>query len=246
MAKTYSWSNLVTTTSALLKAVGQFQANAVSFCDLVSSDMYLEYPWKDTITTTDTAPGLTPLLNGIQDYDVNAPNIFRILNVKIWNVTQVPPIVQDLNVDDQLAVDLIPRSYTAIRAAGLQQGVGKLRLEGAVNVPTGMLLELRYDYQINPTKITSLGQDCWFDDKYAQVALSGLLYWGYKLSDDPRAGTASTDGEGRQTYSGQMGEYRTLLMRMKSAEDFGATELVFPGQPMGQGRDNNSLNIFGV
>jgi hypothetical protein len=227
--------------------VGQFQANAVQFCDNVSSAMYTAYPWKDTITTTVTAPGLTPLLNGVQDYSAYAPNISRLFNVAIWNTTQVPPIVQDLNVVDQLAVDLIQRSYTAIRAVALQQGVGLIRLEGAVNVPTGMLLELRYDYQINPTKIVTLSQDCWFDDKYAHVAQEGLLYWGYKLSDDPRAGAAVVDAaSGRFTYSGQLAVFHAMLQTMQAAEDLGSSELLFPSQPMGQGRDDNALNIFGV
>ena len=246
MAQTYAWSTLSNTASALLKGVGQYAANAVQFCDLVSSDMYLEYPWKQTITTTTTAPGLTPLLNGVQDYSPFAPNIFRLLNGAIWNVTTTPMTVQDLNVVDQLSVDLYPRSYSAIRAFCLQQGVGLLRLESAINVPAGMLLEIRYDYQINPTKVTSLGQDCWFDDKYAQVAIEGLLYWGYKLSDDPRAGAAQMNATGQIIgYSGQLASYKAALFRMKSAEDFGSTEIVFPDQGMGEGRDQNSLNIFG-
>lgn len=246
MAQTYKWSDLVTTTSALLKGVGQFSANAIQFSDLVSSDMYLEYPWKETITTTSTAPGLTPLLNGVQDYSAFAPNIFRLLNCAIWNTTQVPALVQDLNVVDQLAIDLFPRSYSAIRDISLQQGVGKLRLEAAINVPTGMLLEIRYDYQINPTKVIALGNSCWFDDKYAQVAIEGLLYWGYKLSDDARAGAAQMNATGQIIgYSGQLASYKASLFRMKNAEDFGATELVFPSQGMGEGRDQNSLNIFG-
>ena len=246
MAQTYKWSDLTTTASALLKGVGQFQAQAVQFCDMVSSDMYLEYPWKETITTTSTAPGLTPLLNGIQDYSINGPNMFRLLNAAIWNVTSVPSLVQDLNVVDQLAIDLFPRSYSAIRDIAIQQGVGLLRLEAAINVPTGMLLEIRYDYQINPTKITALGNNCWFDDKYAQVGIEGLLYWGYKLSDDPRAGAAQMNATGQVIgYTGQLASYKAALFRMKNAEDFGATELIFPDQGMGEGRDQNSLNIFG-
>jgi hypothetical protein len=208
--------------------------------------MYLEYPWKETITTTQTAPGLTPLLNGVQDYSVFGANMFRLLNAAIWNTTSVPPTVQDLNVVDQLAVNLFLQSYTTVRDVSLQQGIGLLRLESAVNVPVGMILELRYDYQINPTKITSTAQDCWFDDKYAQVAIEGLLYWGYKLSDDPRAGVVQADATGRIIgYSGQLATYKAALFRMKSAEDFGSTELVFPSQGMGEGRDQNALNIFG-
>jgi len=209
--------------------------------------MYSCYPWKETITTTETAPGLTPLLNGVQDYSLFAANVYRLLNASIWNVTQVPACVQTLNVDDQLATDLYPRSYSAIRACCIQQGIGKLRLEAAINVPTGMLLEIRYDYQINPTKITNLGQDCWFDDKWRRVADEGLLYWGYKLSDDPRAGSAQFNAvSGSFVYSGQLATYKAALQEMKIATDFGSTELVFPDSGMGEGRDQNALNIFGT
>lgn len=246
MAQTYTWNNLVTTASALLKGVGQFAANAVSFCDSVSSDMYSAYPWKETITTTETAPGLTPLLNGIQDYSLSAPNVWRLLNASIWNVTQVPACVQTLNVVEQLATDLYPRSYSAIRDICIQQGIGLLRLDAAINVPTGMLLEVRYDYQINPTKITALTNNCWFDDKWKRVGEEGLLYYGYKLSDDPRAGTAQFNATtGNFVYSGQLAVYKSALMEMKMAEQFGSTKLVFPGEGMGEGRDQNSLNIFG-
>ncbi len=74
----------------------------------------------------------------------------------------------------------------------------------------------------------------------------GLTYWGYKLSDDTRAGNVQTDATGRVIgYSGQIAIYKAALFRMKSAEDFGSTELVFPDQGMGEGRDQNALNIFG-
>lgn len=246
MAKTYHWSDFVTAASALLKGVGQFTSQAVQYCDIVSSDMYLEYPWKDTITTTQTAPGLTPLLDGLQDYSPAGANVFRLLNAAIWDVTSSPATVRDLNVVAQLAVNLFPQSYTTIRDISLQQGVGLLRLESAVNVPQGTLLEVRYDYQINPTKITSITQTCWFEDRYAQVAIEGLTYWGYKLSDDPRAGMAQTDATGRViAYSGQLATYKASLFRMKSAEDYGKTEIIFPDAGMGEGRDQNSLNIFG-
>src|SRR6266403_2251341 len=123
MARTYKWSDFVTAASALLKGVGQFASQAVQYCDAVSSDMYLEYPWKETITTTSTAPGLTPLLNGIQDYSPSAPNIFRLLNAAIWNTTSVPATVQNLNVVDQLAVNLFQQSYTTIRDISLQHRI---------------------------------------------------------------------------------------------------------------------------
>ncbi len=108
------------------------------------------------------------------------------------------------------------------------------------------MLELVYQYHTDPTKVTSMGQGLWFKDQYVMVALEGLLYYCYKLNDDSRAGGAVTDAYGRATgYTGQLATFKAALQRMKSAEDYGSSEQVVPGQLMGLGRDQNSLNIFG-
>lgn len=247
MAYSYAWNDLVQTFgNRFAKGLPATTVQA-QICDYVSNDMYIEYPWKDTITSTETAPGLVPLINGNQDYSPAAPNMWRLLNAAIWNTTDTPNDVRDLDVVDDLAVDLYQRSYTTIRSCSYQKGIGQIRLEGAVNVPAGMNLEIRYEYQLHPIRVTSLNQQLWFDDKYAGVAQEGILYWLYKLGDDvARAGAAQTDAYGKVTgYSGQLGTYKAALSRMKSAEDYGTTESVFPGDVMGLGRDQNSLNIFG-
>lgn len=213
-------------------------------CDFVSSEMYIEYPWKQTITNT--ANGTIPLIDSHQDYSCSAPNIMRPLKASIFRTDVTPHESLDLDIVKDLSVDHYPRSYLAIRAMSLQQAVGLFRLESAVNVPTGVQLELRVDYQLNPIKVVALTQDCWFDDRYAFVALEGLLYWVYKLADDTRAGSTQSDAYGRITgYTGQMGVWKGALGRMKMAEDYGFTESIFPSEPMGLPRDSNSLNIFG-
>lgn len=243
MAFTYTWQDLINVGSAYAKGLPLARVN-VQICDFVSQDMYQEYPWKQTITNT--AQGTIPLIDSVQDYPCSAPNIMRLLKAWIRRYDVTPNQVRDITVEDDLAVDLYPKSYLGIRAVSLQEGIGMFRLEAAVNVPTGMLLELQCDYQINPIKITALSQGCWFDDRFAVVALEGLLYWVYKLSDDSRAGMAQTDAFGRLIgYTGQLGTYKAALNRMKMAEDYGFTESVFPTTPMGLPRDSNSLNIFG-
>jgi len=130
-----------------------------------------------------------------------------------------------LDVIKDLSVNLYPRSYISVRCVSLQQSIGMFRLESAVNVPSGTQIELRCDYQVDPIKITQLSQLIWFDDRFAAVALEGLLYWVYKLADDPRAGSAQSDAFGRVIgYGGQLGIYKAALNRMKMAEDFGFTE----------------------
>lgn len=243
MAFTTSWGDLVTVGQAYVKGLPLARVTP-QVCDFVSQDMYIEYPWKQTITST--ASGIIPLIDSTQDYPCNAPNIYRPLKAWLERTDTTPHENRDLDIVDQLSVDMYPRSYIAVRSMSLQQATGMFRLEAAVNIPTGVRVELHVDYQINPAKVTSLTDPLWFDDKYAVVGLEGLLYWVYKLADDPRAGMAQTDAFSRIVgYTGQLATYKAALNRMKSAEDFGAAQFVFPHEPMGVGRDQNALNIFG-
>ena len=54
MGLTYSWSDLITAASRYGKGIPLSTVDAF-ICDMVSSDMYIEYPWKETITSTTTA-----------------------------------------------------------------------------------------------------------------------------------------------------------------------------------------------
>jgi hypothetical protein len=239
----YSWNDLISVGSTYGKGIPLSRVNA-QIGDFVSQDMYNEYPWKQTITNT--ANGAIPLIDSVQDYTCFAPNINRLLKAWLIRTDVTPNEARDLDVVKDLSVNLYPQSYVACRAVSLQQSIGLFRLDAAVTVPTGVRIELRCDYQINPTKVVSLSQIIWFDDRFAAVALEGLLYWVYKLADDTRAGAAQTDSAGRLIgYSGQLGTYKAALNKMKMAEDYGFTEMVFPAEPMGLGRDQNALNIFG-
>lgn len=241
--KTYLWSDLIAVGSAYGKGIPLSKVNA-QICDFVSSDMYTDYPWKDTITST--ASGSIPLADSVQDYTCFAPNILHALKAWIQRTDTTPNETRDLDIQRDLSVDLYPRSYVSIRAMSLQQNVGKFRLEAAVNIPTGVQMELHVDYQLNPIKVVSTSQSCWFDDRFAIVALEGLLYWVYKLSDDARTGSVQADQYGRIIgYSGQLGTYKGNLAKMKASEEFGFTDQVFPSDVMGSPRDSNSLNIFG-
>jgi len=243
LAYSYSWGDLISVGSTYGKGIPLAKVSP-QICDFVSQDMYNEYPWKQTITNT--ANGTIPLIDSVQDYTCFAPNINRLLKAWLVRTDTTPNETRDLDIVKDLSVDLYPRSYVAIRAVSLQQSIGLFRLESAVNIPTGVQIELRADYQIDVIKITGLSQIIWFDDRFAAVALEGLLYWVYKLSDDTRAGNSQTDAFGRViAYTGQLGIYKAALNNMKMAEDFGFTESVFPNDPMGLPRDSNSLNIFG-
>lgn len=243
MAYSYSWNDLINVVSALVKGVPLTKLNA-QICDMVSSEMYNEFPWKNTITNT--AKGTIPLIDSQQDYTCAAPNINRLLKAWIRRYDVTPNEIIDLDVKKDLSIDLYPISYVAVRAVSLQQSIGMFRLEKAVQVPAGIQLELCCDYQINVQKVVSLAQPAWFDDRFALVAIHGLLWWAYQLTDDSRAGAAQTDASGRIIgYNGQLGTYKAAVNKMKMGEDFGYTEQIFPGDSMGEGRDQNALNIWG-
>lgn len=230
MANTTAWGDLVSSMTRYGKGIPSVTINA-DICDFISQDMYIEFPWKSTITNT--ANGTIPITDSQQDFSAAAPNVMRCLKAALVRTDVTPNEVRDLNIVKDLSVDLYPRSWYGIRAMSLQQANGLFRLEGAVQVPTGMQLELRVDYQINPVKVTDLAQSCWFDDRYRSIAFEGLLYWIYKLGDDTR-------------FQTQLVIYKQALNRMTQVEEFGYTESVFPGEPMGLGRDQNALNIFAL
>lgn len=243
MAQSYSWNDLITVMTRFSKGLPASSVNA-QICDFISSDMYIEYPWKQTITNT--ASGKIPLLDSRQDYSAEAPNIMRPVKAWLKRTDIIPIQVRDIEVKKDISIDLTPRSWIAIRTVSLQQSIGLFRLDSAVQIPAGQQVELCFDYQANPVKVEGLSQIIWFDDRYAFVAMQGLLYWIYKLGDDTRAGGAQTDASGRITgYTGQLGDYKAALNRMKSSEEYGFTENLYPSDAMGVGRDDNSWNIFG-
>lgn len=211
---------------------------------MVSSEMWYSAPWRFNGVVTDIGAGAIPLSDGIQDYSPPS-QIWRLLSGKIVRTDTTPDEVRDIDVQDSLVVDLVPRSYQAINAISLEPAAGQLRLECAVQVPSGVTLEIGGTFQLMHSKIASLSTPLWFPDDYYDVFCAGLLYWAYKLSDDSRAGTVASDGNGKQTYTGQYGEFRARLHRMMDAEDFGGDEQLFPSEPMG-GRYSSSsfLGIY--
>lgn len=235
---TRSWADLIRISKKLAKGVGSFDDIKAEMCDFVSNEMYTEYPWKDTITTMATTS--FPLIDGQQDYD-SPINIYRLISARIVRTDTTPEQNFELNIADSIPVDMVKRSHVAIRSCSQEQAVGTLRLESAVTVASGVQLYLGGTYQLNPIKIIDVAQDVWFKDQYAQVGVEGIMYWAYKLSDDPRAGGAQMTGNGDIVYTGQLGTFKSAVKSMRMAEDYGASNALFPEVPMGQGRDTNNF-----
>lgn len=231
MPSTYLVSDVAAILEPMLKNVGGLAAITPQLADMVSSEMWGVYPWRVSLTNIPT--GTLPLVDGQQDY--SAPtNIYRLLKVSITRTDTTPDENRELDVTRDLSVDLVSRSYQQIRSACLQSGLGKIRLESAVSVPSGMTAELDGQFQMNPPKITALTDQLWFDDQHMQAFLKGMMYWAYKLSDDPRSGQ-------------QLAEYRQGVEQMARAEDYGTIETIFPNEGIGAGRDSGwGLNIWGL
>jgi hypothetical protein len=214
----------------------------IRIADMVSSTMWTPYPWYRAITTI--ADGLIPLVDGYQDYS-SPPNIYRLTKASLVNTTSTPYDSRELDVlqnNDQNKVSVSPY---AIRSIALQPGVGLLRLESAVYIAANTTWEIRGEYQINPTKLTSLTDQLWFDDQYFPVFVAGVTYWAMKYANDGRAGTVQYTQGGKPTYTGQLAEFYGMISDMKVADDYGGVDSIFPESCMGSGRDEWNLNIFG-
>lgn len=223
----------------LVKNPGNWASVQLACADMVSSEMWYTAPWRFNGVVTDIGAGAIPLVDGTQDYSPPA-QIWRLLSGKIVRTDVSPNEVRDIDVQDSMVVDLIPRSYQSINAISLEPAAGQLRLEAAVQVPSGTTMEIGGTFQLMHTKISALTTPLWFPDDYFDVFVAGLLYWGYKLADDPRAG-GIINRRGSSLGSGQYAEFRAGLDRMKEAEDFGGDEQLFPSEAMGGKWASNSF-----
>lgn len=241
MAFTYTWADAVSLVSKLIKGSPTATIDA-QVCDMVSSEMYSYFPWRWTLTSGT----LCTLTDGNQDFSPPA-NIYRLLRARMVRTDTTPDQINELTVRDTIAPDLVSRSYTQITSVSYEAGVGLIRLAAAVSVGTGVTLRIDGEWQTNPAKVTSTGQTIWFDDKYLSVAAEGLLYWYYKLQDDSRAGGKAMSNTGQITYAGQYGAFMAGLEDMARSEDYPATDLAFPDEPLGVGRAyTGTLNIYGI
>jgi hypothetical protein len=179
VAFSYSWESAI----ELLKAYGRnMPVDKISsqICDFVSSEMWSEYPWKDTCQTL--APTL--LETDVQDMSV-PPNIFKLVSGQIVRLTPQFEVYEPLGVAENLSIGW-PTHPQFIRQFSIERGEGLMRLGDVPSFAINESFELRGTYQLQHRRVTDLTQDTWFKDQLWQVAAEGLLYWGYKLGDSPR------------------------------------------------------------
>lgn len=213
----------------------------VTICDMVSSRMWNAFTWRERVANI-PLPG-TLLVDGTQDYNVPV-NFHTLLRARITRTDTTPDYSSPLDPTEHLEPDLRKRSWTGIRLISHEPDLGVLRLDGAVQVTSPAVLYLNGEYLVKATQITATTNNLWFKDEYLETYAQGLAYWAYKLADDPRAGSVSTDGEGRKMYSGMMGEWMDGIMEMKEAEDFSALPQLYPDDQIGTARPFSSSFIF--
>lgn len=236
MGQTYAVKDALAVAQKMAKGV-PFTGVDMSIADMVNSRIYKAYPWRDTLKSSSVA-GTSPtweevaLTDGNQDFDTGLTDILRITQLWIRRTDTTPNEVRDINVSKNLTIDLIAKSPYAVRSASYQAGINKFRLEAAVQVPSGTSWTLGGEYQPQPTKLTDVSDTFWFQDEYLEVFAAGLVYWAYRLSDDSRAG-ASQYQDGKNVYTGALGEWMSAINEMAAAEDFGNIDGYFPDDTLG-------------
>jgi hypothetical protein len=241
--QTYTWSDIMDLARLRYgKGIPLDAALQARLCDMVSSTVWTKYPW--FLSRTTIAAGLIPLVDGTQDYSTPA-NFLRITKCSLLRTDTTPNQAIELNVSNDLPVDLVKRSPYSIKAAASQAGVGKIRLEAAVQVPTGTTWEINGEYQQHHAKVSATSQNPWWHDDFVNLGIEGLLYQLYKIGDDSRAGGTQKIENGKSIYTGQLATFHDEIDNMYKTEDYGGIQSLFPDSPMGQGRDaNGGFNIY--
>lgn len=147
------------------------------------------------------------------------------------------PASGSLDVVKRLPPNLNYASYTQIRAICQQPNANLLRLDWATSVPATQPYSLELEYQPIRPQINSLAEEFWFPDNYSGLAVEGILYWLYRFSNDPRAGTTTTEN-GTTVYSGQLGTWMATIESAAAAEREGSVDSIYPTSPLG----NDSYN----
>lgn len=235
MPFTYSWRNLIDLTKEFGHGIPTTAIEA-QCADFVSSRMWTYYPWRWTLTNI--SPN-TPLVDAQQDY--TAPtNFYRWGRVRIVRTDTTPDqAYTPLDPVEQLEPEYTSVGLEQIRQISLDYPTGLVRLNAPPSIATGVVAVLHGDFQMNPVKLTSanLTTNIWFPDQYAPVAMEGITYYIYRLTDDTRAGNmVIAPKTGQVQYTGQLGVFMDALVAMAVAEETGETPSMFPANPLGAGK----------
>jgi hypothetical protein len=241
MAFTFAWSDAAAVAAKMAKDIPLSSIDE-TLCNMVNGEIWDYYDWSASLDTIGSAQ--VALSDGTQDFTA-VSNCYKPIRLSIVRTDSTPDEHRDINVVKTLPVDLTPRSYRSISCASLEPAVGQFRLESAVQVPSGVTLELRGVFKKHPDKITALTDDFWFEDRFLDVAAKGLIAYYKDLGDDRSAGSTSNTRKRGTSSSGWWAKFEAAMQRMAEAEDFGNIDSVFPSSSMGASAGNGAgLSIF--
>lgn len=236
MATTYTPQDAITYLQKIINGAPVTDIDS-QVCDLVKRIIWIAYPWRFSLAAL-TAVSLT---NGNQNFaNGNPTTLFRLVRARIvrTDITSPGNPVKDLMISSWIEPAPAFRiDYSNCRWVCHNRITDQFRLEAALNVPTGMTLQLQGEYQTFATKITdaNLSNTAAFDsmpDEYFHMFCAGLLWQLYKFTRDKREGGAQKVGN-QVIYTGQLGEFHDNIIACAQAEGWGQGETQFPDNPLG-------------
>lgn len=238
----YTYLNGVQFAQSMAKGIPVSNISALAV-DQIAAMFWKAYPWP----WTRQALTPIPLSDGVQDYPlqtVDLPKVWRIIGARITCTSVSPVRHRDVRVMRHLEPFVEQKvSWPNNQIISFEPEYDKVRLEAAMNVPSGTTYALNGEYQCFPPKITVLDTTIHFPDYHMDAYVNGLLWMLYRLADDDRAGTALKTPVGIQ-YTGQLGIFYDCLVMAKEAEEHGAGDTIYPEVSIG-GSDIYFPGVFG-
>lgn len=227
----YTFDEGITVVKAFVKNVPAASMQTVA-CDQAYARIWFAYPWDWTLG----ALTAITLVDGTQDYTITNNDFWKLTEGRITRTDLTPDEYQELDVVEFLPPELsIKVGWKNFKSISRDPRSGKLRLESAASVPSGVTLQIDGTYQKFPTKLTGTTGSLASPDYHFQTFLDWLTYYFYKFTDDSRAGGVSVvKSSGEKVYSGQMAVAMDSLNTMIAAEDAkNGNAYMFPDNPIG-------------
>lgn len=230
---TYTWQDAINFVGKYVKGVPTSALDATA-ADTVDATIWRAWFWKWSMKN------LTPILlvNNTQDYTIADSDFYRLYRGRLRRTDTSPVTVREKSVVNFLSPNLEQTgSIETIGSISYNYELGKLRLDKAASVPSGVAVQIEGDYQFKQTKITSPTTAIVFPEYYFDVAIEGIKWKYYQLVGDAKAGTMQMDKHGNRVYTGQLGIFRDAVKAMAEAEGMGQGDAQrFPDDPLGVGR----------
>ncbi len=215
----------------------------IAAADFINSIIWNAYPWRWAKVP------MTPILlvDGQQDYAFGPTDYMRMCAARLTRTDVTPDQASSLSLVRNLEPDLTPGSFRGrLSLITYDQAHGVLRLNAASYVPPDQTIYIDGEYQFQPVALISAESLFPFPNQYFHVFCAGLLWQFFMLAKDERAGTSQATKGGNAAYTGQMGIFFDALMSMREAEDWGAGDITFPSDPLGQARNILYSPVYGA